>query len=95
MENLIDPIIIVNNGKVVFNHNLTDISDNFCMDLQRNEPNLGEAIFSEKVPGGWMTVRQRQEGDGETVVDLETLFNAVIANPSPFANLTTSEGGNA
>lgn len=95
MENLIDPIIIVNNGKVVFNHSLTDISDNFSMDLQRSEPEPETTIFSEKVPGGWMAVRQRQEGEEESLVDLETLFNAVIANPSPFSTISTSEGGNA
>ena len=94
MENLIDPIIIVNTGKVVFNHDLTSLANSFSMELERTEPSGQTIIFSEKVPGGWMTIRKRDGDDEETPIDLETLFNAVIANPTPFSTIETPEGGN-
>ena len=40
-----------------------------------------------------MTVRERQEGEIETQVDLETLFNAVVANPERFAAALGAKGG--
>ena len=82
MENLIDPIIIIDSGAVVFNNALEAVSRSFCMTLEREEPQDSDALYTEKIPGGYMTIRVRDEMDTETSVDLETLFNAVISHPN-------------
>ncbi|OHD29852.1 MAG: ABC transporter [Spirochaetae bacterium HGW-Spirochaetae-4] len=93
MENLIDPIIIVHSGKVVFNSDLATIAEKLTMQLERTEPDTTNCIFTEKVPGGWMAVKERQADEEETSIDLETLFNAVVSNPAPFAFSFPQQGG--
>jgi len=95
MENLIDPIIILHNGRVVFNDSLENVAKRYTITLQRNEPAVEEALFSEKVPGGWTVMHTRHENEEETPIDLETLFNAVIQTPGAFVFNTVdhSEGG--
>jgi len=88
MENLIDPIIIVHDGKVVMNRSLPSIAEDFTISLEKSEPTAADTVFMEKVPGGWMSVRTRTADDDETPIDLETLFNAVVSNPASF-----EEGG--
>jgi ABC-2 type transport system ATP-binding protein len=93
MENLIDPIIIIDSGRVVFNSALDTVSEQFTMQLERVEPDRDSAIFVDKVPGGWMTIRTREPEAEETTVDLETLFNAVVSHPEQFIAFTGGKGG--
>ena len=96
MENLIDPIIILHNGTVVFNASLETVAQRFTIRHERTEPQ-GAEIVSEKVPGGWNVMRVKSQDDDETPVDLETLFNAVVNRPIAFHNTCTNavQGGNA
>ena len=87
MENLIDPIIILHEGKVVFNNSLEDVTSALTLTLTPAEPKDRECVFKEKVPGGWSALTLRSPGNPETNIDLETLFNAVIANPENLSNL--------
>lgn len=87
MENLIDPIIILNEGKVVFNNSLSDVTAALNLAVTPNEPKDTECIFKEKVPGGWSSLKVRDTDDPETNIDLETLFNAVIAKPESLAKI--------
>ena len=95
MENLIDPIIILHNGKVVFNNSLENVAKQFTMRLCYTEPVDDDVLLSEKVPGGWMVMSRRKDGDDETPIDLETLFNAVVSNPDALSEITevSAEGG--
>ncbi|MDD3822879.1 MAG: ABC transporter ATP-binding protein [Sphaerochaetaceae bacterium] len=86
MENLIDPIIIIHEGKVVFHNDMESVSERLVMNLEHMEPHANEVLYSEKVPGGWMTIRERKDDETETQVDLETLFNAVITHSQAFAD---------
>lgn len=82
MENLIDPIIILHEGKVIFNHPLDAISRMFTHSLTASEPDKGRKyLYQDKVPGGWSALSAREDKDPETNVDLETLFNAVLTSP--------------
>lgn len=87
MENLIDPIVIVQDGTIVFNSPLDAVSQRFSMQIEAEQPADGEAVHSEKVPGGWMTVRDRRADEEETSVDLEMLFNTVVSNPQAFHHM--------
>lgn len=79
MENLIDPIIILHNGEIIFQSHLDEVAQQFTFSLEPRESSDEQLLYQEKVPGGFMVVRHRQEHQEETNVDLETLFNGVIS----------------
>ncbi len=84
MENLIDPIIILHNGNIIFNESIEEVSKMITMKLETEEAFGPDVIYNEPVPGGYSVVRKRTEGQEETMINLETLFNAVIASPDAF-----------
>jgi len=75
MENLIDPVIILDEGQIIFQQNLQSVTERLCVHLQQEEPEP-DVLYSDKVLGGYVVVRENKDGD-ETRVDLETLFNTV------------------
>ena len=81
MENLIDPLLILHNGKVIFNDTVDSVTDNYSMSLVATEPKEGEAVYVEKVLGGWMVLKTREDDEQNQPLDLETLFNVIIENP--------------
>ena len=91
MENLIDPIIILHNGRVVFHNSLEAVSAQYTSRLERNEPESDSVVFKEKVPGGWNVMCERASQEEETQIDLETLFNAVVSKPGAFGS-TSAKG---
>jgi ABC-2 type transport system ATP-binding protein len=91
LENLIDPVIILDQGRVIFQRSMEEVGRRLRMSLER-EPQ-GEALYAEATLGGYVVVRENRDGD-ESRVDLEVLFNAVIANPERVRELfgTGEEG---
>ncbi|AEC02810.1 ABC transporter ATP-binding protein [Parasphaerochaeta coccoides] len=93
LENLIDPIIIVHNGKIIFNQSIEEISARFSMSHEYGQQPPTEVLYSEQIPGGWVSVHETPAGTDRQPLDLETLFNAVVANPVAFARQTQIQGG--
>lgn len=85
MENLIDPLIILHDGSVIFNDTVDSITDKYVMNLVTTDPGLDtKVVYKEKVLGGWMVLKERDEREdmqGQPL-DLETLFNVVVENPA-------------
>lgn len=81
MENLIDPIIILNDGIVIFNDSLDTVTERYSLHHTQTEPDPESVLYSEKVLGGWMVMEERTAGENQAPIDLETLFNAVIEHP--------------
>jgi ABC-2 type transport system ATP-binding protein len=79
MENLIDPIIILDEGKILFQQPMYEVSRRLQVEIQTEQPSGDGVLYSEKALGGYVVVRKNQSGE-ETQLDLETLFNTVIAN---------------
>jgi ABC-2 type transport system ATP-binding protein len=79
MENLIDPIIILDEGKIIFQQPMQLAASRLKAALEREEPMDGSALYAEKTLGGYMVVRESSGGE-ETNLDLETLFNAVTTS---------------
>ena len=79
MENLIDPIIILDEGRVIFQQPLREASRRLAVSVERSEPSDGGALYVEKTLGGYVVVRPSAGGE-ETNVDLEILFNTVVAS---------------
>ena len=79
MENLIDPIIILDEGEIIFQQPMYEVSRRLQVEVQVEQPSGDGVLYSEKTLGGYVVVR-RNEGGEETQLDLETLFNTVISN---------------
>ena len=81
MENLIDPIIILDEGKIVFFQDYEQISQKLSFTRQSELPDVKSLVYSESSLGGYSVVKVNT-GEDETNVNLELLFNAVINNTS-------------
>jgi ABC-2 type transport system ATP-binding protein len=86
LEALIDPIVILDEGGIIFNHSMMDVSRKLTVSLSREEPDPATVVYSEKVLGGY-TVLEENRDDRETNIDLELLFNAVIGQHEKMARL--------
>ncbi len=86
MENLIDPIIVLDQGRIIFQQPMSEVTRRISSALEANEPEGDGVLFAEKTFGGWIVVRPRN-GREETRMDLETLFNTVIASRDKVAGI--------
>ncbi|MGM0432222.1 MAG: ATP-binding cassette domain-containing protein [Spirochaetota bacterium] len=91
MDHLIDPIIILHDGRVICNRSLSEMEELVSMHIERNEPDGSDVLYYEKVPGGYSVIRRKQEGDEGSPTDMEILFNAVVAVPTLFSTLNPQE----
>lgn len=95
VESLIDSILILHEGKILFNQSVGTVTDNLRMTQSKTLPEEGgDLLYSEPVLGGYASVlRDRSASDGK--LDLELLFKAVISNPGAYKNLFDSTKGAA
>jgi len=82
LAGLIDPIIVVDEGRVVAEIDLMELSKIFAFDLDSGMKPPTDALYAERVPGGHYVVRPNLDGR-HTEPDLEVLFNAVVMPQSP------------
>ena len=75
VENLIDTILILDDGKIVFNHELGEISERLAFESS-NMVGDEEILYSEAAPGGYRIIRPLNGTPSE--LDIELLFNATI-----------------
>lgn len=80
MENLIDPIIIIDEGRVIFNESIEGVTDKLTVKKLAGEPENGTFLYSEKEIDGYKVVMANTDQD-QTEIELETLFNTVVTNP--------------
>jgi len=90
VANLIDPIIILENGKVLFNQSVENISKKLSFDLEQGIGEPQGTLYSERIPGGFKTVRPNTSGR-ESEIDLESLFNTIILNQENINKLFQKE----
>ncbi|MFH1851998.1 MAG: ABC transporter ATP-binding protein [Candidatus Neomarinimicrobiota bacterium] len=79
MENLIDPIIILDEGEIIFQADMAEVTGKLMVKLQTAEPVDDSVLYHEKVLGGYAVIQPNSEGI-ESKIDLEILFNAIINN---------------
>lgn len=77
LENIIDPIIILDRQDVLLNASIEEITEKLYFDYgtQLNP----DSLYSEQLPGGFVQVYSNQTGE-ESKVNIEALFNAVYKN---------------
>lgn len=76
VENLIDTIIILDEGKAIFRESVSAISGKVSF-MSGTARDIDRAIYSEAVPGGYRLIIPNE--NTETEVDIELLFNAVTS----------------
>ncbi len=80
LELLIDPVIIIEKGTIIFNQSIDDISSALIFSkIGKDEPEPGKLFYSEDTFGGKSIVAPNTTGE-VSQVDFELLFNAVLHN---------------
>lgn len=88
LENLIDAIVILNQGKIIFHQQLDSIAQRLLVSLEHRKPE--DALYYEQVLGGYAVMRENH-GQDESKIDLELLFNAVTTKQAPISQIFKQE----
>lgn len=84
LENIIDPIIILDSKEVLLNASLEEISQKLYFDYSNQKRE--DALYSEMIPGGSIQVCINTSGQ-ESKVNIEALFNTAHIHKSIIRNL--------
>lgn len=93
VESLIDPIIVLHEGRVLFNHSMSEVTARIRMAHTPTRPADKEngLLYCEPALGGfWSVYRDASAEEGH--IDLEVLFNTVISKPGLYASVFGAEG---
>ena len=77
MESLIDPIIVLEDGQIVFNRGMEEISRNLAFKVLKEHENDYEVLYSEDLMHGKASII-KNNGSNETQINMELLFNGII-----------------
>ena len=87
LASIIDHVIILESGKIIFKESLMDISTKLTFGKVKEDATSG-ILYAEEVLGGKAAIRKNTGQD--TAVDLELLFNGVIKNSEIINNAIKS-----
>lgn len=79
LDNLIDRVIIVDNGELLLNASIAEIANKLCFKNVSELPGSGTILYEEDSLKGYSIVTTNTR-DEDSKVNLEHLFNAVIGN---------------
>lgn len=74
VENLIDRVLMLENGKFIMQKNIYEISSKLHF-ATTSSPDGKNILYQEMVPGGYKVITPQT--DGNSSVDIELLFNAI------------------
>ena len=78
LQSLIDPVIVLDNGKIVFNESIEIIQDKLLFENFNALDDSIDFLYSETTAFGVQTIQLRKD-QRPSKVDLELLFNALVA----------------
>ena len=79
LESLIDEVIIIDDGRILFHRSIEAIARELQFKTSRDPEETGLALYSESSLQGHRLVARNLEGE-ESHPDLEMLYKAVVAN---------------
>jgi len=79
LDNILDSLIVIENGEVIFNQTTADVQENLIFKKVKNIEGIPDVLYSEKEFGGH-TVLTKNTGQEETKIDIETLYKAINTN---------------
>ncbi len=80
VENLIDPVIILDDGSIIFNETMDRVTDVLSVKKISTLSDETDILYSENEIDGYKVVVKNRDRD-QSAIDFETLFNTVITNP--------------
>lgn len=80
LENLIDKVIIVDNGRLLLYASLEEIAQKLCFETVMELPEGSRILYAEKHLKGTSIIRENNTGE-DSRINLEHLFNGVTAKP--------------
>jgi ABC-2 type transport system ATP-binding protein len=89
LENLIDRITIIDEGKILFDENVEEITKKLSFRFAYEESEVAAAYYSESLLRGHIIVTPNTEGE-ESKLDLELLYKAIVTNPDHITKLFQS-----
>ena len=84
IEGIIDTIVVLDEGKIIFNQSLEDVSDKLCFKSVNNIDN-DNVLYAEKNITGWSAI-VKNTGEEASHINMELLFNAIISKESKVIN---------
>ncbi len=88
VEGLIDDLRIIDRGKMLLEASVDFLIDNLRFEKADQLP--ADVLYSMKIFGGWQVIRP-SDGNTQTNLDLELLFNAVIDRESKLIEFLNSK----
>lgn len=77
IDSVIDTVIVLDNGNVVFNESTNDILQKFNFETVPSLQNIKDLLYNESCPSGYKIITPAAK-NYSSVIDLELLFNAII-----------------
>jgi ABC-2 type transport system ATP-binding protein len=78
MVNLIDPILILDEGKIIFNYSIEEISKILKFELHQSLSEPKDVLYFERIAGGYLSITENINNE-YSQVDVEILFNAILS----------------
>jgi ABC-2 type transport system ATP-binding protein len=75
VEQMLDHIVMLDQRSVLLNASMQDIQDQYTFEYRSPQQMDDSVLYAEPTLQGNAVITRRQEGDAETQVNLELLFN--------------------
>ena len=75
VEQLLDHVLILDQRSVLLNASMQEIMDQYTFEYRTPQQMDADVLYAEPTLQGNAVVANRKEGDAETQVNLELLFN--------------------
>ena len=79
LENLIDRVTVIDDGKILFDQNAADITKKLAFRFAYDDEDVAASLYQETSLKGAVIVAPNNE-DEETKLDLELLYKAIVTN---------------
>jgi ABC-2 type transport system ATP-binding protein len=80
LDNLIDRVIIVDNGELLLNASIGEIAEKLCFKTVQEVTDINKVLYAEQSLKGFAVVKENTAAE-DSKVNLEHLFNAVTEKP--------------
>jgi ABC-2 type transport system ATP-binding protein len=81
LENMIDKVMIVDNGNLLLHSSIADIAEKLCFKTVTEIPAGVQVLYSEKMLRGTSVIIENVDGE-DSALNLEHLFNGITENPA-------------
>ena len=87
VEQMLDHILILDQHSVLLNASMQEIQDQYTFEYRTPQQMDGSVLYAEPTLQGNAVITKRQEGDAETQVNLELLFNYKTTKKEGFSTV--------